>query len=134
MVASSEVVVRVGQRWKEVDPRFDRIVQVIGVEGDFALIFTVNGNPATIDKRNARQAMLSRFNGKRGGYELLGGSMSKITVVVDLTAVGVESVVLTIDRDKSALAAHALLQAYQTFVGIHNDAVDAAANKGGSER
>lgn len=56
----------VGQVWREVDPRFaKRLVKIRAIEGEYAKISTVGGNPNRI-----LRAKLLRFNGKRGGYQL----------------------------------------------------------------
>jgi len=55
----------VGQRWRELDPRpeYERLVEVVAVEGDRIQIMRVGGGVR-------RWAQLKRFNGQRGGYAL----------------------------------------------------------------
>jgi hypothetical protein len=50
------------QLWKEVDPRFHRVVKVVGWDRD-------NGKIQLECNNRYTYATLSRFNGKRGGYE-----------------------------------------------------------------
>lgn len=61
--------IKLGQIWRELDPRFERRVEIVGCwPGDpHVTIVTVGA-----EKRVPRQAKRSRFNGKRGGYELEG--------------------------------------------------------------
>ncbi|MBU0917898.1 MAG: hypothetical protein KKD97_16255 [Gammaproteobacteria bacterium] len=63
--------VKVGQIWKEVDPRFDRYVEVIGVndQEQKATIMLAARSGGHAGSRSTK-ASLKRFNGKRGGYEL----------------------------------------------------------------
>lgn len=67
-----------GDIWMEVDQRFSRHVMVICDHGgpqDCVQIQTMYRAPETIDWRPASSrrswAKVSRFNGKRGGYELV---------------------------------------------------------------
>lgn len=64
--------VHVGQLWKEVDPRFERIVEVVEVtdammRGIKIKTVSVNGQP----RKSQTWVSRERFNGKRGGYELV---------------------------------------------------------------
>lgn len=69
MKAPCGVEIELGQKWKEVDPRFERIVEVVGLdsysfkEEGGVMIRTVGS------ERLGTWARLSRFSGKRGGYE-----------------------------------------------------------------
>jgi hypothetical protein len=71
MKSPNGVEIELGQRWKEVDPRFERIVEVVGLDSESfdrqggVMIRTVGS------RRIGTWARLSRFNGKRGGYELV---------------------------------------------------------------
>lgn len=56
--------VEVGQIWREVDPRFDRRVKVVGFCEESGKIKIEYAGKVT-------KAKLERFNGKRGGYELV---------------------------------------------------------------
>lgn len=66
-----------GQIWQEVDPRFERHVRVLNVSADkeIAVIETVirseNGWVHKPKSPKWSYAGIERFNGKRGGYELL---------------------------------------------------------------
>lgn len=66
------VVLAVGQRWQEVDPRLHRVIEIVEItEARIRpiLIKTVESdNPRAIGR--ATWADKSRFNGKRGGYKL----------------------------------------------------------------
>lgn len=53
-----------GETWREVDPRFTRHVKVLEVAEDKARVQTL-GDSTT----KGRWVKISRFNGKRGGYE-----------------------------------------------------------------
>lgn len=61
MVAPVGIEIEIGQKWREVDPRFTRIVEVVGFDADIK----------KVQIRGIRYAWarLERFNGKRGGYE-----------------------------------------------------------------
>jgi len=70
--------VKEGQIWREVDPRFARFVEVIGVRDEFrgrpmsaTIVTIVSENGMWVRPRRSREvdARLDRFNGKRGGYE-----------------------------------------------------------------
>ena len=68
-------VVKVGDIWKELDPRpeYQRYVRVLRVSGDSALIWKVEQRPVDwhpVKGSVARWAQLKRFHGKRGGYAL----------------------------------------------------------------
>lgn len=66
---------QVGEIWREVDPRFERFarVQSDGIAGrrGVAIRTVVYRDGRWIDAPTSRSsyADLSRFNGKRGGYE-----------------------------------------------------------------
>lgn len=65
--------IRVGQIWREVDPRKERYVRVLDVRGGWVQISTVekSGNVWTrVRGTTKRHAAVDRFNGKRGGYAL----------------------------------------------------------------
>lgn len=53
------IELEIGQKWQEVDPRFERVVTVTG--------FDVLNDKVLLNGRT--KAKLSRFNGKRGGYK-----------------------------------------------------------------
>ncbi len=66
--------IKIGQVWEEVDPRFTRQVVIMEV--------TSLTQPKGIQIMNAQTnrkswASASRFNGKRGGYRLLGMAPEK---------------------------------------------------------
>jgi hypothetical protein len=69
MNAPCGVEIELGKKWREVDPRFERIVEVVGLDGESfggeggVMIRTLGS------KRFGTWARLSRFNGRRGGYE-----------------------------------------------------------------
>jgi len=64
-----DIKIEIGQKWREVDPRFTRILTVV----DF--IYGADSEVSRVVIKNAKghitRAMPSRFNGKRGGYELV---------------------------------------------------------------
>jgi len=65
LMTPSGVGLHVGQKWKEVDPRFDRIVTIKGWEelrGETIIL---------IQGKRLTRARLARFNGRRGGYVLV---------------------------------------------------------------
>ena len=65
--------IKVGQRWREVDPRFDRIVEVIEIA--HTTIRPIHIRTVMKDRKacagKSYWASSKRFNGKRGGYELV---------------------------------------------------------------
>ncbi len=72
-------MIRVGQIWQEVDPRHPRHVRVIRIDEQSARIMTVvmlgDGSKERphewrLIKTSSTRALLTRFNGKRGGYVL----------------------------------------------------------------
>lgn len=56
--------IEVGQTWREVDPRSDRLVKVVGFCEESGKVKIEYAGKVTKAKRE-------RFNGKRGGYELV---------------------------------------------------------------
>ena len=63
--------IKVGQIWREVDPRFNRYVQVIEITNHSIRpikIATIDLATNALGRKN--WASRERFNGKRGGYEL----------------------------------------------------------------
>lgn len=61
------IEIKVGQQWREQDPRNTRTVKVLAVEPERIQITSVAySGPARWVKRE-------RFNGKRGGYSLVEG-------------------------------------------------------------
>jgi hypothetical protein len=71
-------VIKAGQIWKEVDPRHERFIRILGDYGNdptYVVIETVCQYSVTKDwyKKPATRtgrAERARFNGKRGGYVL----------------------------------------------------------------
>jgi hypothetical protein len=65
-----------GQIWREVDPRKERYVRIIKVDPTepgcvWLQAVEFNGTIWTLAyKSRETTALLSRFNGKRGGYDL----------------------------------------------------------------
>lgn len=57
------IQVKVGQVWKEVDKRFERYVNVIGIDEQNGIV--------TIKTSKKTKANIKRFNGKSGGYEFV---------------------------------------------------------------
>ena len=62
---------KVGQIWKEVDPRFTRYIEILYVDereqkATICLASRSGGNSGS----RQTKAAFKRFNGKRGGYEL----------------------------------------------------------------
>lgn len=51
----------IGSRWREVDPRFDRVVVVVSYDKQQRKVGISTGG-------NLTWAKVERFNGKRGGY------------------------------------------------------------------
>jgi hypothetical protein len=70
MITPCGIEIAIGQRWQEVDPRFERIVRVTNTDN---VSEKVQIEPYMIGGRGsgARWAKLSRFNGKRTGYKLV---------------------------------------------------------------
>lgn len=59
--------IKIGQRWKEVDSRFVRIIEVVGFSDDDKVICqTVE--PYT---RRTTKSKKERFNGKSSGFKLI---------------------------------------------------------------
>ena len=63
MKTPTGVELKVGQRWQEVDPRFDRVVEVLGWSTDAGKV-QIRG----LGERRISWANVSRFNGKLRGY------------------------------------------------------------------
>lgn len=64
--------IRVGQIWREVDPRLYRHVEVIKVhDGEIKSVLICAVNPVTRERGRKTWASKGRFNGKRGGYALI---------------------------------------------------------------
>lgn len=65
---------RIGDIWRDVDPRFTRYVWVRSIGQVAALIVKVrqlkDGDWQIAPRSRETWAMLKRFNGKRGGYAL----------------------------------------------------------------
>lgn len=63
--------VKVGQIWKEVDPRFERYIEVIYIDDVTQKVEIVSpaGSGGQAGRRTTK-ASIKRFNGKRGGYVL----------------------------------------------------------------
>lgn len=69
-----------GSRWTEVDPRIDRIVEVVKIVGDRIHIKTlrntqksrIEGWTQLLQTGHVTVASLKRFNGKSRGYRILG--------------------------------------------------------------
>lgn len=60
-------VFEVGQHWREVDPRVDRVVEIVAIGVERVQIRAIYTGGIGIP----RWAMKKRFNGKRGGYRLI---------------------------------------------------------------
>lgn len=60
------VEIKKGQVWREVDPRYERKIEVVGFCEETGKVIIQSGGRITKARRD-------RFNGKRGGYELLQG-------------------------------------------------------------
>ena len=59
------IEIEVGQRWEEVDPRFERVIEITMIlHGGYVRLKTVGSSG------RETQANINRFNGKRGGYKL----------------------------------------------------------------
>lgn len=78
-MTEDQVIPCIGDIWQEADPRFERYVEITGLDsqgnnGTGAVqILTVYRTPETIGWKSRggyRWAKLTRFNGKRGGYKL----------------------------------------------------------------
>lgn len=64
------------QIWREVDPRQERHIRIerVGVTHAWVRKVILRGEPARwtdAPKSRVAEARLSRFNGKRGGYEFI---------------------------------------------------------------
>jgi len=65
--------VEVGQIWREVDKRFNRYVKVLDVrDGDIKSVL-ICATDSVVGRVEGRKTWASktRFNGRRGGYELV---------------------------------------------------------------
>jgi DNA-binding IscR family transcriptional regulator len=63
--------IKVGQIWREVDPRFNRYVQIVEIANSTVksiCVATIDIQTNALGRKN--WASRERFNGKRGGYEL----------------------------------------------------------------
>ncbi len=60
--------VKVGQIWKENDPRFERFIRVTYVRADSITIIRVHADGLHFKGAFHTCAMPKRFNGNRGGY------------------------------------------------------------------
>lgn len=82
MMSPCGIEIEVGQVWQEVDPRFERLVEVIHSG------FTNNAAAGVYQIVQIRchgrttKAKLSRFTGKRGGYKLV-NSLRRLDSDVD---------------------------------------------------
>jgi hypothetical protein len=74
--AMSKPEIRIGQIWRENDPRMERYVAVTFVRPDSITIIRVNADGSPY--RGARHgcANPARFNGNRGGYSLHSNGVS----------------------------------------------------------
>jgi hypothetical protein len=63
MITPTGIEIKVGQRWRENDRRFSRVVEVVGIDTEKQKIQVKYVRTTT--------ASLSRFNGKYGGYSLV---------------------------------------------------------------
>jgi hypothetical protein len=65
-------MVKVGQRWKENDGRFNRTVSIVDVDSKRgkAAIRTIDRYYGTVSGRKS-WASIERFNGKSNGYTLI---------------------------------------------------------------
>lgn len=64
-----EPAVQPNQVWREVDPRFNRWIRVIGIEDGKALLQECSEiGVVRAPGYKPSKATLERFNGKRGGY------------------------------------------------------------------
>ena len=69
-LASAVTAPKVGDVWKEVDPRMERYVCVLELSASgYARLARCDANGEGQSTRLTR-AQLDRFNGKRGGYAL----------------------------------------------------------------
>lgn len=66
---------KVGQIWREVDPRFTRHVKVLHIAMGRAELQLISNSSGVWKEGKIcpRSANLNRFNGKRGGYEYVEG-------------------------------------------------------------
>ena len=73
MKAPCGVEIKIGQKWREMDKRFDRTVFVVGFEHGLRrghVADWVQIAPSVNLRMFATWARLWRFNGKSGGYKL----------------------------------------------------------------
>jgi hypothetical protein len=72
--APAEIEPRKGQIWREVDPRQNRYVRVLGVNGmgevQVETVYNADGKWFRAHGTRRGWAKLDRFNGRRGGYAL----------------------------------------------------------------
>ena len=62
--------IKVGQVWREVDPRFTRHIRVEGFTADGRVRIVTTDKTGRMSVRRST-CRLDRFNGRRGGYELV---------------------------------------------------------------
>jgi hypothetical protein len=62
------IYIKVGQIWREVDPRFNRYVQILSEGFPHVCVATIDLATNALGRKTS--AACVRFNGKRGGYEL----------------------------------------------------------------
>lgn len=68
-MTAAVTIPKVGQIWKEVDPRVDRYVMIVMVGPDLVRLQRCDADGNAMFTR-VTSAQLRRFNGKRGGYAL----------------------------------------------------------------
>jgi hypothetical protein len=67
-------IIAIGQQWKERHSRNLRIVEIVGIEGDYVTLMTVriqapDGKELGTQKAKPTKAHINRFSGKRSGYK-----------------------------------------------------------------
>lgn len=64
-----KIELAVGQRWREVDPRFLRVIQIMAINRDGTVSTRTVYGDGSISTREYRPRA-ARFHGMRGGYVL----------------------------------------------------------------
>jgi hypothetical protein len=62
------IEIKIGQEWQEVDPRYKRVIEVVGFCDETNKVIVKTIVPCT---GRLTKAMRERFNGKRGCYKLI---------------------------------------------------------------
>ncbi len=59
---------KIGQIWREVDPRMERHILIVDASDEDWFIQTCTADGERVPRSRVSKAREERFNGKRGGY------------------------------------------------------------------